>query len=196
MALLMDSQGRALDGSEFEAPSLEPAEELEIDPRVSPHKYEAAAKKVGVMIVDHGSKIAASNERLEELCGEYASTRAHKGWIVAPAHMELASPSIEDAFDSLVSQGCDLVVCHPYFLGAGRHATQDVPQLLDEANAKHPSVTSFVTPPLGAAPTLLDLVHDVVSVAVKDGGTPAPENAFEDSFFGSIAAAIAEDQTA
>lgn len=196
MARLMDlADGLGLDGEPFAASEPPPAD-FDIDPRVSPMAYEASTARVGVMVVDHGSKREAANERLITLCTAYAESHAKPDWVVAPAHMELASPSIEEAFDALVAQGCDLVVCHPFFLSPGRHATEDVPELLEAAKAKHPGVRAVMTPITGAAPGLLDLVDATVRDAVAAAGAPAPEAAFEDSFFGSIAAAIAEDQKA
>ena len=126
MARLMDlADGLGLDGEPFAA-SEPPAADFDIDPRVSPMAYEASTARVGVMVVDHGSKREAANERLMTLCAAYAESHAKPDWVVAPAHMELASPSIEEAFDALVAQGCDLVVCHPFFLSPGRHATEDL----------------------------------------------------------------------
>ena len=167
LAALIGADGVALDGSAFEAAADQPMDDLDFDPRVSPHAYEAAPASVGIIIVDHGSKVAAANERLERLCEGYATTRAPKHWVVRPAHMELASPSIGEAFDALVEAGCATVVCHPFFLSQGRHVREDVPALLDEAGARHPGVSYSLTPPLGEAPALLDLVHDFVSAGVK-----------------------------
>ena len=188
LAALIGAEGVALDGSAFEAAADEPMDDLDFDPRVSPHAYEAAPASVGIIIVDHGSKVAAANERLERLCEAYVKTRAPKHWVVRPAHMELASPSIGEAFDALVAAGCATIVCHPFFLSQGRHVREDVPALLDEAGARHPTVTYSLTPPLGEAPALLDLVHDVVSAGVKDATPEQVDGGF--GFFGAIAEMI------
>ena len=187
LAALIGSEGVALDGSAFEAAADEPMDDLDFDPRVSPHAYEAAPASVGIIIVDHGSKVAAANERLERLCEGYAKTRAPKHWVVRPAHMELASPSISEAFDALVEAGCATIVCHPFFLSQGRHVREDVPALLDEAASRH-NVPYSLTPPLGEAPALLDLVHDVVSAGVKDATPDQDDGGF--GFFGAIAEMI------
>ncbi len=48
--------------------------------------------------------------------------------------MELSAPSILDALrDMLLSDGVTEVVCVPYFLSPGRHAMEDVPNLIAEA---------------------------------------------------------------
>ena len=187
LAALIGADGVALDGSAFEAAADQPMDDLDFDPRVSPHAYEAAPASVGIIIVDHGSKVAAANERLERLCEGYAATRAPKHWVVRPAHMELASPSISEAFDALVEAGCTTVVCHPFFLSQGQHVREDVPALLDEAASRH-NIPYSLTPPLGEAPALLDLVHDVVSAGVKDATPDADDGGF--GFFGAIAEMI------
>ena len=187
LAALIGSEGVALDGSAFEAAADQPMDDLDFDPRVSPHAYEAAPAAVGIIIVDHGSKVAAANERLERLCEGYATTRAPKHWVVRPAHMELASPSISEAFDALVEAGCATVVCHPFFLSQGRHVREDVPALLDEAASRH-NIPYSLTPPLGEAPALLDLVHDVVSAGVKEATPEQDDGGF--GFFGAIAEMI------
>ena len=187
LAALIGSEGVALDGSAFEAAADEPMDDLDFDPRVSPHAYEAAPSSVGIIIVDHGSKVAAANERLERLCEGYAATRAPKHWVVRPAHMELASPSISEAFDALVEAGCATIVCHPFFLSQGRHVREDVPALLDEAASRH-NIPYSLTPPLGEAPALLDLLHDVVAAGVKEATPEADDGGF--GFFGAIAEMI------
>ena len=187
LAALIGAEGVALDGSAFEAAADQPMDDLDFDPRVSPHAYEAAPASVGIIIVDHGSKVAAANERLERLCEAYVKTRAPKHWVVRPAHMELASPSISEAFDALVEAGCATIVCHPFFLSQGRHVREDVPALLDEAASRH-NVPYSLTPPLGEAPALLDLVHDVVSAGVKDATPDQGDGGF--GFFGAIAEMI------
>ena len=193
LAALIGADGVALDGSAFEAAADQPMDDLDFDPRVSPHAYEAAPSSVGIIIVDHGSKVAAANERLERLCEGYAATRAPKHWVVRPAHMELASPSIGEAFDALVEAGCATIVCHPFFLSQGRHVREDVPALLDEAASRH-NIPYSLTPPLGEAPALLDLVHDVVSAGVKDATPDADDGGF--GFFGAIAEMIEAENAA
>jgi sirohydrochlorin ferrochelatase len=75
--------------------------------------------------------------------------RVSQSPIVEAAHMELAEPTIEQAFDRCVAQGATMVVVHPYFLAPGRHSTTDIPRMAGEAAAKHPGVRFHVTQPLG-----------------------------------------------
>jgi sirohydrochlorin ferrochelatase len=114
----------------------------------------------GLIIVDHGSRRAESNDLLLEVAEAY---RRHSGWaIVEPAHMELAEPSIAAAFARCVAQGAKHVVIFPYFLAPGRHWHQDIPQLAAEAAEPFASdgVTHAVTSPLGLHPLMLRVIDD------------------------------------
>ena len=75
----------------------------------------------------------------------------------------------------------------PQAAGVGGHVREDVPALLDEAASRH-NIPYSLTPPLGEAPALLDLVHDVVSAGVKDATPDADDGGF--GFFGAIAEMI------
>ena len=87
--------------------------------------------------------------------------------IVEHAHMELAEPTVAQAFASCVRQGAGHVVVHPYFLAPGRHSTVDIPRLAAEAAAQLPGITFAVTGPLGIDPRLIDLVAQRVVEALE-----------------------------
>jgi len=124
------------------------------DPLLSPHAYAhgtdagpttagplAAARTTGVLLIDHGSKRQASNDHIHDVARVYAETLNRKSnnegggpAVVRAAHMEIAAPSIVDSLRDIVTEeGVDKVVCVPYFLSPGRHATEDIPQLIKEA---------------------------------------------------------------
>jgi sirohydrochlorin ferrochelatase len=111
---------------------------------------------IGIIVVDHGSKKPAANDQLLEVTELFK--RVARAAIVEPAHMELAEPSIAQAFDRCVAQGATLVIVHPYFLAPGRHSTTDIPRLTAEAAARHPSVRFHVTQPLGLDETIAALM--------------------------------------
>jgi hypothetical protein len=137
------------------------------DPRISPHQYSTATtsheyplvktpttlppqqrgqqrrKKVGILLMDHGSKNPAANQRLHNLATLYQQQQHFQREnntddnkvevIVTAAHMEIATPSIPQGLEWLVSQQVDEIICHPYFLSPGRHVTQDIPQIVQQA---------------------------------------------------------------
>jgi sirohydrochlorin ferrochelatase len=113
---------------------------------------------VGVIIVDHGSRRRESNEMLHEATTRFAAQSEFS--IVEPAHMELAEPSIAQAFDRCVARGATEVVVFPYFLSPGRHWTEDIPRLAAAAAEQHPEIPWFVTAPFGLHPGMLAVIND------------------------------------
>jgi hypothetical protein len=67
---------------------------------------ESTNQKIGILLIDHGSKRESSNMHLESLARAYErSSRCPPHYIVRAAHMEIASPSIEDGLRGLIAEG-------------------------------------------------------------------------------------------
>ena len=115
------------------------------------------SKSTGIIVVDHGSRVAESNALLERIAKSFQDQSSYK--IVEPAHMELAEPSIATAFTRCVEQGAELVVVSPFFLLPGKHWSKDIPDLTRAAAVAHAGVRFLVTAPLGLHPTLLDVIN-------------------------------------
>lgn len=113
----------------------------------------------GIIIVDHGSRLAESNRLLEEVARVFHERFPQEFPIVEPAHMELAEPSIATAYGRCVERGADHIVVCPYFLGPGKHWTRDIPRLTNEAQQKHPGTSYHVTATLGLDDLMLQLLH-------------------------------------
>ena len=128
-----------------------------------------AEMKTGIIIVDHGSRRQESNRMLEELAALFAARFRQKYGIVEPAHMELAEPSIATAFDRCAKQGAQRVVVCPFFLGPGKHWTQDIPRLAADAARKHSGVHYHVSPTLGIDDLILDLLDKRVQGCMNNG---------------------------
>lgn len=125
--------------------------------------YGSMAMKYGVIIVDHGSRRAESNQMLEQVAALFAERFRERYEIVEPAHMELCEPSIATAFARCVERGARRVVVCPFFLGPGKHWTGDIPRLTAAAAADHPGTSYHVTMPLGIDDLMLQLLDKRVS---------------------------------
>jgi sirohydrochlorin ferrochelatase len=113
----------------------------------------------GLIIVDHGSRREESNAMLVRVAQLFAERFNDRYAIVEPAHMELAEPSIATAYAKCVERGAQRVIVCPFFLGPGKHWTQDIPRLTSEAAAKFPATTYHIAPTLGIDDLILDLLH-------------------------------------
>ena len=78
--------------------------------------------------------------------------------VVTCAYLELSTPSLFDAVQALVDQGCQHIRLVPLFLGVGKHVREDLPQMLADLAAQHPSVELETLPAVGEHPDVLDLL--------------------------------------
>jgi len=115
--------------------------------------------QTGIIIVDHGSRRSESNQTLEEVAVQFARRFAEHYSIVEPAHMEIAEPSIATAYARCAGRGAQRIVVVPFFLGPGKHWTQDIPRLAADAAAKFPQTHFHVAPTLGIDDLILDLLE-------------------------------------
>lgn len=112
--------------------------------------------RLGVLLVDHGSRRAESNDQLEDMAGRVAGLVP--GSVVRAAHMEIAEPTIEQAVDALAAEGCREIVVLLYFLSDGRHVTRDVPELVEAAVKRHEGLTWRIGQALGPHDDLAELL--------------------------------------
>ena len=117
----------------------------------------------GIILLAHGSRdpdwvtpfelIRAKVERRRPQCQ------------VMLAYLEHSVPDFAAAVDEMVATGTTHVSVIPLFLGSGGHVRRDVPQLLQEAMRKHPSLKFEVAPFIGDADAVLEAIAEYVSTA-------------------------------
>ena len=112
-----------------------------------------------IIIVDHGSRREAANRMLEDVA---AMVRARTADRVYTAHMELASPTIREAFDAAAADGAEFVFVFPYFLSPGRHSREHIPQLCAEAAGRHPQIRWHCSGPIGLDEMMVNLILERV----------------------------------
>jgi sirohydrochlorin ferrochelatase len=126
---------------------------------------------LSLLLIDHGSRLSAANNMLECMAN-LVQQMAGDGVIVRCAHMELAEPTIEQGFAACVEAGGTEVIAFPYMLSPGRHATGDIPRMVEEAAAAFPGVGWSVTPAFGVHEHLAAVVLERAGVAAA-GQPPA-----------------------
>jgi sirohydrochlorin ferrochelatase len=111
--------------------------------------------KRAVLLVDHGSRRPEANALVEGLA---RALRSELGRIVEVAHLEAATPSIEQGIDACVAGGAVEITVLPCFLALGRHVKQDVPALARKAAARHRGVRVRVAEPIGTHPKVVEIL--------------------------------------
>ena len=77
------------------------------------------------------------------------------------AFLELEIPDLDTAAGELVALGALEVTIVPMFLGTGRHAREDLPELVGRVRRSHPSVTFLLQAAVGEDRRLLDLLAKI-----------------------------------
>ena len=115
-----------------------------------------------LLVVAHGSRRSQSNTEVEQLTQIIREKACSKYLSISHAFLELAEPSIGDAIDQCVQQGATEVLLLPYFLSAGRHVQQDIPEEVAVKQAQYPQIKMHITPYLGASQGIADMMLALV----------------------------------
>lgn len=113
-----------------------------------------------LLVMVHGSPRPVANEDMFAVVEDFKRRpEARERFpIVRVGFMECNEPSIPDAIDACVADGATRIVAVPYFLHTGTHVCDDLPTLLEEAQARHPDVEFLMGDYLGLSPRLSDLL--------------------------------------
>jgi sirohydrochlorin ferrochelatase len=109
---------------------------------------EPSAQKRALIVVDHGSRRRQANDLLHTVVSQLVDESKGAYLTVEPAHMELAEPTLEMAFSRCLEAGATEIVVCLFFLSPGRHATGDIPRMIQELMEQHPGVRVSMTAPL------------------------------------------------
>lgn len=121
---------------------------------------------LGVILVDHGSRVAESNAMLEQLAERWQANRPNV--FIEPAHMELAKPNIAAAFDACVARGATHIAVSPFFLLPGRHWKKDIPELVASAAESHPGVSWKLAAPMSLHPLVIDILESRINTCLAE----------------------------
>ena len=115
----------------------------------------------GVILFAHGSRdplwrlpIDAVAERMR---GQQTSMP------VAVAFLELTEPDLPSAVEALMKQDVAHVRILPMFLGVGRHAREDLPELVHGLRQAYPQMSFELLPAIGEHPAMTALMADIAA---------------------------------
>lgn len=129
-----------------------------------------------LLIIAHGSRREASNDEVRRLAARVRDLRVPGIDHVEVAFLELAEPSIAEGLKCCVAQGATEIVVLPYFLAAGTHVAQDIPDWLSAFAQAHPQVRIHLAPHLGASDALPQAISSIALAALahRQTATRAP----------------------
>jgi sirohydrochlorin cobaltochelatase len=120
-----------------------------------------------LILFAHGARAAswaAPFERLRELVAA-----RQPDVDVSLAFLELMSPRLPERAAELVAQGVTELTVVPVFLGQGGHVLRDLPLMIDQVRADHPSLAVKVAEAAGENAAVLMAIADYCVGTLDDG---------------------------
>lgn len=114
-----------------------------------------------LVIAAHGSRLESSNAEVRRIAGAVGARSEGRFEAVALGFLELTTPFLADVLDEQVRAGAREIVVVPYLLAAGRHATSDIPAIVQATRERHPEVSIRLTAHAGLAPGMANLLLDL-----------------------------------
>lgn len=125
-------------------------------------------KKTAILLMGHGSRVSEANDALRVIAEQVRKDGGFE--IVEVSFRELHDPDIQAGIDRCVEQGAQRVLLYPYFLFAGAHVLEDLPEEMDKAVDRYPELEMVMGEPLGVHPKLGEIVCERVSESLAAAG--------------------------
>lgn len=109
-----------------------------------------------IVLFAHGSRDPLWHRPIEEVAAHIATLAPQAA--VACAYLELSKPDLPTAVQTLVASGARHISILPMFLGVGRHAREDLPELVQQLRSTFPAIRFTLKPAIGEDPRLIILL--------------------------------------
>jgi len=117
----------------------------------------------GLLFLAHGSKVAETNETLEQYINAL-STKTDYDFVIG-AYLQLMDPDLHQAIEDMVEKGALSIDIFPFFLFKGNHMLMDIPVEIEAAQANHPGLHIRFLDCIGYDEVLVDLILNRLSAS-------------------------------
>lgn len=118
-----------------------------------------APTRRGVILFAHGSRDPLWRKPMEAVADR--ARQLDPMAQVQCAYLELMEPDLPACAASMAQAGVQSVTVVPMFLGVGRHAREDLPQLVQALKARHPHITFRLQPAIGEDERVIELMAKI-----------------------------------
>ena len=113
----------------------------------------------GVVLFAHGSRDPLWRQPIESVARRMAESTPQVP--VRCAYLELCAPDLTTVVAELLALGVESIAVVPMFLGVGKHAREDLPQLMQALQAQHPRSLLRLRPAIGEDPAMIELMAKI-----------------------------------
>lgn len=112
-----------------------------------------------VILFAHGSRDPLWRAPMDAVAAQMQ--QQSPGTVVHCAFLELTEPDLPTVVQRLLDEGHSRIRIVPLFLGMGRHAREDLPELVNGLRQSHPQLLLEVLPSVGESPELTRCLADL-----------------------------------
>ena len=112
-----------------------------------------------LVLFAHGSRDPLWHRPIQAVA--QAIKRQSPGARVACAYLELSQPDLPQVISELAAESIKHITVVPMFLGVGRHAREDLPQLLAQLRTQYPDLVFQLMPAVGENPEVVEMLAEV-----------------------------------
>jgi len=113
----------------------------------------------GIVLFAHGSRDPLWHKPIEAVAAHIATLSPETP--VVCAYLELSTPDLATATETLVQRGVQSIRILPMFLGVGKHAREDLPLLVAELRARYPDTEFTLKAAVGEDARLVQLLAQI-----------------------------------
>ncbi len=122
-------------------------------------------EKTGVILFAHGSRDPLWRLPIDAVAQRMRVQQP--GLPVAVAFLELTEPDLPSTVEALMKQDVARVRIVPMFLGVGRHAREDLPELVLGLTQAYPQMSFELMPAIGEHPAMTALMADIAAGSIQ-----------------------------
>ena len=113
----------------------------------------------GVILFAHGSRDPLWRLPIDAVAERVRAQQPNL--LVAVAFLELTAPDLPSTVEVLMKQGVNHLRSVPMFLGVGRHAREDLPDLVQGLTEAYPQMSFELLPAIGEHPAMTALMAEI-----------------------------------
>jgi len=117
--------------------------------------------KNAVVLFAHGSRDPLWHRPIEAVARELESGSPEL--TVRCAYLELSTPDLPSVCADLAALGVEQISVLPMFLGVGRHAREDLPELIHTLKEVYSGIRFILKPAVGEDPRLIALMATIAA---------------------------------
>ena len=121
--------------------------------------------KKAIVLFAHGSRDPLWHRPIQDVAACIIANDPKA--IVECAYLELSSPDLHTTSSKLIESGVQSIHITPMFLGVGKHAREDLPELVHNLREQFPSVQFHLQRAVGEDERLINLLALIAAESVS-----------------------------